>query len=45
VFIEEMEQAYKFWWKNIEERIHLDYIGLNGRILLEWILDKQYEMV
>jgi hypothetical protein len=34
-----------FWWKNIKERIHLDDIGLDGRTLLEWILDKQHEMV
>jgi len=33
------------WWKNIKERIHLDDIGLDGRTLLEWILDKQHEMV
>jgi len=29
-----------FWWKNIKERIHLDVLGLDGRILLEWLLDK-----
>jgi hypothetical protein len=34
-----------FWWRNIKERIHLDDLGLDGKTLLELILDKQHEMV
>jgi len=34
-----------FGGKTLRKESNLDDIGLNGRILLEWILDKQYEMV
>ena len=29
--------ANGFWWKNLEERDHLEDLGLYGRITLNWI--------
>jgi hypothetical protein len=26
-----------FWWRNLTERDHLEYPGVNGRIILRWI--------
>jgi len=26
-----------FWWENMEERVHLKYPDVDGRILLKWI--------
>jgi hypothetical protein len=30
-----------FWLKNLEVRYHPEDLGLHGRIILEWILEKQ----
>jgi len=27
-----------FWWRNLKERDHLDEPGVDGRIILKWIL-------
>ena len=29
-----------FWWENYEGRDHFKYPGVNGRIILKWILKK-----
>jgi hypothetical protein len=29
-----------FWWGNLRERDHLEYPGVDGRIILIWIFTK-----
>ena len=29
-----------FWWGNLRDRDHLEDIGIDRRIILEWILEK-----
>jgi hypothetical protein len=29
-----------FWWSNLKERAHLEYPGVDGRIILRWIFTK-----
>jgi len=29
-----------FWWENLREREHLENPGVDGRIILRWILRK-----
>jgi hypothetical protein len=29
-----------FWWGNLRERDHLEDLGIEGRIILRWILRK-----
>jgi hypothetical protein len=29
-----------FWWGNFHERDHLEDLGINGRIILKWILNE-----
>ena len=34
-------EAYTgFWWRNLRERDHLEDPGVDGRIILSWILRK-----
>jgi hypothetical protein len=40
-----MNDEYKIWSENMKEREHLQEVGLDGRIISEWILKKQDEMV
>jgi hypothetical protein len=35
------EMHTKFWSENLKERDHLEDLGMDRRIILEWILDKQ----
>jgi hypothetical protein len=38
---EERRRAYRvFWWGNLRERGHLEDPGVDGRIILRWILRK-----
>jgi hypothetical protein len=34
------ENVYKIWMENLKERDHLDDLGVDGKIILEWILGK-----
>jgi uncharacterized protein YjcR len=38
--MEESRDAYRFWWKNLKERDHLEHPGVDGNILLKWISRK-----
>jgi hypothetical protein len=29
-----------FWWGNLRERDHLEYPGIDGKIILRWIFRK-----
>jgi len=34
-------EAYAgFWWRNLRERDHFGYPGIDGRIILRWIFRK-----
>ena len=30
----------ELWWGNLRERDHLEYLGIDGRIILRWIFRK-----
>ena len=30
----------RFWWGNLREGYHLEYPGVDGRIILKWIVEK-----
>ena len=32
--------VYRVWWGNLRERDHLEYPGVDGRIILRWIFRK-----
>jgi hypothetical protein len=38
--MEEWRGAYRIWWVDIREREHLIGLGVDGRIILTWILKK-----
>jgi hypothetical protein len=39
-YVGEMRIRTKFWLVDVKERDHSKNIGVDGRILLEWILGK-----
>jgi len=32
-----------FWWGNLRERDHLEYLGVDGKIMFKWIFSKVRE--
>ena len=38
--IKERIGACRVWWGNLGERDHLENLGVDGRIILRWILKK-----
>jgi hypothetical protein len=30
------------WWGNLNERGHLEDLGIDGRIIVKWILNSQH---
>jgi hypothetical protein len=36
----ELEVYTGFWWGNVRKRNHLEYPGVDGRIILAWIFRK-----
>ena len=36
----ERKVAYRIWWGDLREGGHLIDPGINGRIILKWILEK-----
>jgi hypothetical protein len=39
--VEEMKNACRIWSGNLTGRDHSEDLGVNGRLILEWILGKQ----
>jgi hypothetical protein len=39
---EDRRGAYRVWWENLRERVHLEDPGVNGRIILRRIFRKHY---
>jgi hypothetical protein len=35
----------KFWSENLKRKDHSEYLGINRRIIIEWILQKQARML
>jgi hypothetical protein len=36
----EGEMCAEFWWGNLRERDHLEDLGVEGKMLLKWLLNK-----
>jgi hypothetical protein len=41
--IGEINNAYKTWSENLNRRDHLENIGVEGRIILKWFLNRVRE--
>ena len=40
-YVRERGKVHKrLWWASLRERAHLEYLGIDGRIMLKWILNK-----
>jgi hypothetical protein len=42
---EEKKNVYPFWWGNMKERGHLEYLDIDGKVILKRILKKYNGMV
>jgi len=40
----EKRGTYRFWWKNVRERHHSKYLGLDDRVILKRIFKEWEEM-
>jgi len=38
---ERLEKRIKFWLQSLKGRGHLDYLYIDGRIILEWIMGEE----
>jgi len=38
----EVTSIWGFWWGGLRERGHLEDLGIDGRIILRWILEKWF---
>jgi hypothetical protein len=36
----EKRSSYKLWWENLKKGNHLEHLGILGRIILKWILNR-----
>jgi hypothetical protein len=34
-----------FWWGNVRERVHLEYLGVDGRIIFKRIFKEEWGSV
>jgi len=34
----------RVWWRNLKKRDHLEDLGIGGRILLKWILNRMLKL-
>jgi len=30
--------AFRVWWGKLKEMVHMEDLGINGRVLLKWII-------
>jgi hypothetical protein len=37
----EIRSAYRFWSQNLMGRDHVEIVGIEGRIILEWVFRRQ----
>jgi hypothetical protein len=35
-----VEEHAEFWWRNLRDRNHFEYPGVDGRIIVRWIYRK-----
>jgi hypothetical protein len=41
----EIKTELKIWYESLKERYHLEYLGVNRKIILKWILGRRWEIV